>query len=55
VVKADHQQICRWWNSLESPQTPMEERVMNLIFKKFPVLGAYGWTDPQKKRESPGQ
>ena len=41
VVKADREQICRWWTSLETPQTPMEERVMNLIFKKFHVLGGY--------------
>jgi hypothetical protein len=39
VVKADREQICRWWSSLETPQTPMDERVMNLIFKKFHVLG----------------
>jgi hypothetical protein len=49
VVKADHEKICQWWDSLESPQTLMQERVMNLIFKKFHVLGAYGWTDLQKK------
>jgi hypothetical protein len=41
VVKADREQICRWWSFLETPQTPMEERVMNLIFKKFHVLGGY--------------
>lgn len=41
VVKADREQIGRWWSSLPSPETPMEERVMNLIFKKFHVLGGY--------------
>jgi hypothetical protein len=41
VVKADREQICQWWSSLKSPETPMEERVMNLIFKKFNVLGGY--------------
>jgi len=41
VVKADREQISRWWSSLESPETVMEERVMNLIFKKFNVLGGY--------------
>jgi hypothetical protein len=39
VVIADREQICLWWKSLRSPETPMEERVMNLIFKKFSVLG----------------
>jgi hypothetical protein len=39
VVKADHEQICRWWKSLESPETPQEERVMDLIFKKLQALG----------------
>jgi hypothetical protein len=41
VVRAHREQICHWWASLETPQTPMEERVMNLIFKKFHVLGGY--------------
>lgn len=39
VVKADHEQICRWWSLLDSPETPYQERVMNLIFKKLQALG----------------
>lgn len=39
VVAADREQICIWWSSLKSPETPMQERIINLIFKKFTALG----------------
>ena len=41
VVRADREQVCGWWKLLKSPETPMEERVMNLIFKKLTALGGY--------------
>ena len=52
VVRADREQVCWWWSSLQSPETPMEERIMNLIFKKFHVLGGYAPEIPEKTSES---
>jgi hypothetical protein len=51
VVRADREQVCGWWKLLKSPQTPMEERVMNLIFKKLTALGGYS---PELAEESTG-
>lgn len=48
VVRADREQICRWWTTLTPPETPMQERVMNLIFKKFTALGG---TPPEIARK----
>jgi hypothetical protein len=40
VVKADREQIRRWWMSLPRPQSQVEERALELILKKFICLGA---------------
>jgi len=39
VVKADREQVCRWWYALRPPQNALEERVLYLIGKKFTCLG----------------
>jgi hypothetical protein len=41
VIAADQEQVSRWWNFLPDPKTPLEERVMELIFKKFSVTGGF--------------
>jgi hypothetical protein len=41
VIKADCEQICRWWRFLKGPETTMQDRVMHLIFNKFNTLGGY--------------
>jgi len=40
VVAADQEQVSLWWHSLSDPKTPLEERAMDLIFKKFCVTDA---------------
>ena len=40
VVKADREQIRRWWISLRRPRSPVEERALELIRKKFICFGA---------------
>jgi hypothetical protein len=39
VVKADRQQIFHWWATLSPPLNAYEDRVYELIFKKFRCLG----------------
>ena len=39
VIAADQEQVSLWWHSLSDPKTPLEERVMDLIFKKLYVTG----------------
>jgi hypothetical protein len=41
VIAADQEQVSFWWHSLSDPKTPLEERVMELIFKKFYVTGGF--------------
>ena len=41
VVAADQGQISLWWCFLPDPKTPVEERVMDLIFKKFYANGGF--------------
>jgi len=41
VIKADCEQICRWWRFLQGPEIAMQDRVVHLIFKKFNTLGGY--------------
>jgi hypothetical protein len=41
VIAADQEQVSFWWHSLSDPKTPLEERVMDLIFKKFYVTGGF--------------
>ena len=39
VIAADQEQVSFWWNFLPDPQTPAEERVLDLVFMKFLVNG----------------
>jgi hypothetical protein len=39
VVAADQEQISFWWLFLQEPETPAEERVLDLIFKKYYANG----------------
>ena len=39
VVAADREQVSFWWHLLPDPKSPIEERVMDLIFKKFCANG----------------
>jgi hypothetical protein len=41
VIAADQEQVSFWYNFLPDPKTPLEERVMELIFKKFYVTGGF--------------
>ena len=41
VIVANQEQVSLWWHSLSDPKTPLEERVMDLIFKKFYVTGGF--------------
>jgi hypothetical protein len=45
VVAADQEQVSVWWHSLSDPKTPAEERVMDLVFKKFYTSG--GFIEPE--------
>jgi len=53
VIAADQEQVSFWWHSLSDPKTPLEERVMDLIFKKFYVTG--GFTPDLVKRRAAGK
>ena len=53
VIAADQEQVCLWWHSLSDPKTPLEERVMDLIFKKRYVTG--GFTPDLVKRRAAGK
>lgn len=50
VIAADQPQISFWWAFLPDPQTPAEEHVMDLIFKKFYVDG--GFISPEISRKT---
>jgi len=41
VIAADQEQVSFWWHLLPDPKTPLEERVMDLVFKKFYVTGRF--------------
>jgi hypothetical protein len=43
VVAADPEQVCFWWCILPDPDTPEEERELDLIFIKHYVTG---WSRP---------
>ena len=45
VVAADQEQVSVWWHFLSDPKTPAEERVLDLVFKKFQVSG--GFIEPE--------
>ena len=53
VIAADQEQVSLWWHSLSDPKTPLEERVMDLIFKKFYVTG--GFESDLVKRRAAGK
>jgi len=53
VIAADQEQVSLWWNFLPDPKTPLEERVMELIFKKFYVTG--GFAPDLVKRRAAGK
>ena len=53
VIGADREQVSLWWHSLSDPKTPLEERVMELIFKKFYVTG--GFAPELVKRRASGK
>jgi hypothetical protein len=53
VIAADQEQVSLWWHSLSDPKTPLEERVMDLIFKKLYVTG--GFTPDLVKRLAAGK
>ena len=53
VIAADQEQVSFWWHSLSDPKTPLEERVMDLIFKKLYVTG--GFTPDLVKRLAAGK
>lgn len=40
-IKADCEEICRWWRFVKGPETAVQDRVMHSIFKKFNTLGGY--------------
>jgi len=35
VIAADQEHVSFWWNFLPDPKTPAEERLLDLVFKKF--------------------
>ena len=41
VVAANREQVSIWWHFLPEPKTPVEECVLNLIFKKFYANGGF--------------
>ena len=53
VIVANQEQVSLWWHSLSDPKTPLEERVMDLIFKKFYVTG--GFAPDLVKRRAAGK
>ena len=53
VIAADQEQVSFWWHVLLDPKTPLEERVMELIFKKFYVTG--GFAPDLVKRRAAGK
>ena len=48
VVAADREQVSFWWHFLPDPKSPIEEHVMDLIFKKFYVNG--GFIEPELRK-----
>jgi hypothetical protein len=49
VIAADQERISFWWHFLPDPKTPAQERVMDLIFKKFYVNGGFVAPELRKK------
>jgi hypothetical protein len=49
VITADQERISFWWHFLPDPKTPAQERVMDLIFKKFYVNGGFVAPELRKK------
>lgn len=45
VIAADRGHVSYWWHFLPDPKTPEEERVLDLVFKKFHVSG--GFIEPE--------
>ena len=45
VIGADREQVSFWWHFMPDPETPAEERVLDLVFKKFHVSG--GFIEPE--------
>ena len=45
VVAANREQVSFWWHFLPEPKTPVEERVLSLVFKKFCANG--GLIEPE--------
>jgi len=41
VEQADHEQICRWYRFLPSPQTDDETKAMTRIVERFNELGGF--------------
>jgi hypothetical protein len=41
VIRADCEEICRWWRFLQGLETARQDGVMRLIFKKFNTVGGY--------------
>jgi hypothetical protein len=52
VIKADCEEICRWWRFLQGLETAVQDRVMHLIFKKFNTPGGYIAENTKKIEES---
>jgi hypothetical protein len=48
VIAADQDQISLWWHFLQDPETPEQERAMDLIFKKYYVNG--GFIEPELRK-----
>jgi hypothetical protein len=45
VSVADQEYVSFWWNFLPDPETPAEERVLDLVFEKFYMSG--GFIEPE--------
>ena len=41
VIAADQEYVSFWWDFLPDSKTPAEERVLDLVFKKFYMGGAF--------------
>jgi hypothetical protein len=49
VIAADQERISFWWHFLPDPKMSAQERVMDLIFKKFNVNGGFVAPELRKK------
>ncbi len=41
VNNSNHEQICRWYRFLPSPMNADETEIINIIVKKFKVMGGF--------------